>query len=204
MPVLKSARGKLSRRQNSEAIEDARATQNSNLDDVSDIDKPRPVRVKQEKKGKGKQRVVEAEEDDAEGDVDVNLDDDSDEDDRIDVVDFVDQPLRKDHLTRLKGISQDWDSMRKQINQRCDIYKEVATAMAEAGEVDIPTSKVRGSSHRFPNAHDHIQTLQKLDAGIKEFIDVGVEMMAHSQALDILHQRVARGELVVSVYSGSL
>jgi len=144
MPVLKSVRGRISRRQNSEEIEDARATQaNGRLDDVSEDEKPRQVRVKHEKKGKGKQRAVEAEEEDAERDGDVDVDDESDEDDTIDVADFVDQPLRRDHLTRLKGIAQDWDSMRKQINQRCDIYKDVAIAMAEAGEVDIQTSKVR-------------------------------------------------------------
>ena len=144
MPGIKSARAKISRRQNSEEIEDARATQaNGHLDDVSEDEKPRQVRVKQDKKGKGKQRAVVAAEEDAEGDGDVDIDDDSDDDDRIDVADFVDQPLRKDHLTRLKGIAQDWDSMRKQINQRCDIYKDVAIAMAEAGEVDIQTSKVR-------------------------------------------------------------
>jgi len=144
MPVLKSVRGKTSRRQNSEEIEDARATQaDGRIDEVSEDEKPRQVRVKQEKKGKGKQRAVEAEEEDAEGDGDVDIDDESDEDDRIDVADFVDQPLQREHLTRLKGIAQDWDSMRKQINQRCDIYKDVAIAMAEAGEVDIQTSKVR-------------------------------------------------------------
>lgn len=44
------------------------------------------------------------------------------------------------------------------------------------------------------------QTLNKLDAGIKEFIDVGVEMTAHSQSLDTIHQKVARGELVVSFH----
>jgi hypothetical protein len=144
MPVPKSSRRKSTRRQNSDEIEDARATQaNGRPDDVSDEETPRQVRVKKEKKGKGKQRAVDAEEEDAEGDVDVD-NDDSDDEDRIDVADFVDQPLRRDHLARLKGIAQDWDSMRKQINQRCDIYKEVAGAMAEAGEVDIQSSKVGG------------------------------------------------------------
>jgi hypothetical protein len=146
MPGLKSVRGKTSRRQNSEEIEDARATQaDGRLDDVSEDEKPRQTRVKKEKKGKGKQRAVEAEEEDADGDGDGDVDDDSDGDDRIDVDDFVDQPLRRDHLTRLKGIAQDWDSMRKQINQRCDIYKDVASAMAEAGEVDIQSSKASSS-----------------------------------------------------------
>lgn len=47
------------------------------------------------------------------------------------------------------------------------------------------------------NPRSFPQTLKKLDEGIKEFIDVGMEMMAHSQALDVLYQRVARGELIV-------
>ena len=53
-------------------------------------------------------------------------------------------------------------------------------------------------SREWVFAHYCFQTLNKLDAGIKEFIDVGVEMLAHSQALDTIHQKVARGELVVS------
>lgn len=205
MPIQKSAR-KRTRRQNSEEIEDARATQEvkGQFDDVSDDEKPRPasVRVKNEKKdkGKGKQRAVEAEEEDAKGDGDDDVDNDSDSDVRIDVDDFVDQPLRKDHLTRLKGIAQDWESMRKQISQRCDIYKDVATAMAEAGESDIQNSKVCFRSvFNFVNAKSFFfQALQKLDAGIKEFIDVGVEMSAHSLALDSVYQKIARGEPVVS------
>jgi hypothetical protein len=141
MPVVASTRRR--RKQNSEEIEDARLTQaNGHHSDVSDEDNPRPtVRVKQEKKNKGKQRAAEPEDDVANGDVD--MDDDSGDEHRVDVANFTDQPLRKDHLTRLRGISQDWDSMRQQINQRCDIYKDVAGAMAEAGEIDIHTSKVR-------------------------------------------------------------
>lgn len=129
------------RRQNFEEIEDARLTQaNGHHDDVSDEDNVRPVRVKQEKQRKGKQRAAEAEDDIENGDVD--MDDDSDEGHLVDIANFTDQPLRKEHLTRLRGISQDWDSMRQQINQRCDIYKDVASAMAEAGETDVRTSKV--------------------------------------------------------------
>jgi len=141
MPGKTSTRRKP--KQNSEEIEDARLTQaNGHQDDVSDDDQPRRVRVKQEKRNKGKQRAVEPEMDDAEGDGGADTDDDSDEDDRIDVANFADQPLRREHLARLKGISQDWESMRKQISQRCDIYKDVATAMAEGGETDIQSSKV--------------------------------------------------------------
>jgi len=140
MPVVASTRRR--RKQNSEEIEDARLTQaNGHHSDVSDEDNPRPVRVKQEKKNKGKQRAAEPEDGVANGDVD--MDDDSGEEHTVDVANFTDQPLRKDHLVRLRGISQDWDSMRRQINQRCDIYKDVAGAMAEAGETDIHTSKVR-------------------------------------------------------------
>lgn len=138
MPGKTSTRRKP--KQNSEEIEDARLTQaNGHQDDVSDDDQPR---VKREKRNKGKQRAVEPEMDDAEGDGGAGSDDDSDEDDRIDVANFADRPLRREHLARLKGISQDWESMRKQISQRCEIYKDVATAMAEGGEADIQSSKV--------------------------------------------------------------
>ncbi|KAF9527555.1 zinc-finger of the MIZ type in Nse subunit-domain-containing protein [Crepidotus variabilis] len=166
-------------RQNSDEIEDARPTQDGNMEEVSDDDH-QPRRAKIEKKGKGKQRAVEPEEDDGDGDGEIDMED-SDDEDRIDVANFPDQPLLKDsQLSKLKGISDDWDSMRKMIGQRSDIYKDVAAAMAEAGETDMQNSKA----------------LLELDRGIKEFIDVGEEMRAHSESLGAIYQKIARGERI--------
>ena len=136
MPAPTYSRRKGARRENSEEIEEARPTQtNGHNDDVSDEDQPRRSRVKKEKKGK--QRAVELEQDEGEGD-----EEEEDEEDRIDVANFPDQPLRNVDAAKLKGIADDWDNMRRQINQRCDIYKDVAAAMAEAEEKDVKDSKV--------------------------------------------------------------
>jgi len=143
MPVATSSRRKpYAHRQNSEDIEDVRNTQ-ANGDAVSDEERPRAAktRVKTEKKEKGKQKA-NADEDEDE-DPGSEEDEDEDEDDRIDVSNFPDRPLRRNDLTKLKGISDDWKSMRTQIAKRWDIYRDVATAMAEDGEKDIKSSKVK-------------------------------------------------------------
>ncbi|KDR82732.1 hypothetical protein GALMADRAFT_88325 [Galerina marginata CBS 339.88] len=178
MPVATSSRRKPLRRQNSEDIEDVRNTQaNGNDDEVSDEDRPRVSRkVKKEKKGK--QRPEPEDDDD---DVAAAEDEDPDEDDRIDVANFPDQPLQRSDLHKLKGIAEDWRNMQTQIGQRWDIYKDVAGAMAEAGEEDIKTSK----------------DLRELDRAMKEFLDIDAEMTAHAGSLDALYQQIARNEQIV-------
>ena len=143
MPVATSSRRKpAARRQNSEDIEDTRSTQvNGHEDDVSDEERPR--KVKSEKKAKGKQRAAPPVDEDDDGDAGAaeDLDDDDDED-RIDVSNFPNQPLRRQDLTKLQGISGDWTDMRTKIEQKSDIYKDVAAALVEAGEDSIASSKV--------------------------------------------------------------
>jgi len=143
MPVATSSRRKhAARRQNSEDIEETRSTQiNGNDDDVSDEDRPR--KVKSEKKAKGKQRAAPPAEEDEDGDAGAADDmDDEDDEDRIDVTNFANQPLRKQDITKLQGISGDWTDMRTKIGQKADIYKDVAAALVEAGEESIASSKV--------------------------------------------------------------
>lgn len=143
MPVATSSRRKhAARRQNSEDIEDTRSTQiNGHDDDVSDEDRPR--KVKSEKKAKGKQRAVAPVHEDEDGDAGAAEDiDDEDDEDRIDVTNFPNQPLRKQDITKLQGISGDWTDMRTKIGQKSDIYKDVAAALVEAGEDSIASSKV--------------------------------------------------------------
>jgi hypothetical protein len=144
MPVATSSRRKhAARRQNSEDIEETRSTQiNGNDDDVSDEDRPRR-KVKSEKKAKGKQRAAPPAEEDEDGDAGAANDmDDEDDEDRIDVTNFPNQPLRKQDITKLQGISGDWTDMRTKIGQKADIYKDVAAALVEAGEDSIASSKV--------------------------------------------------------------
>lgn len=141
MPVPTTSRHRLARRQNSEEIEDARRTQAKRpADDVSDDGEP-AARVKKEKKGKKKAAANDDDEDVQDGAVPVE-DEDEDEDDRIDVDNFPDQPLNRADLHKLKGIAQDWESMANQIGQQHSIYRDVAIAMAEAGEPDITSSAV--------------------------------------------------------------
>lgn len=142
MPHATTSRKKpLTRRHNSEDIEDVRNTQvNGNDDDVSDDDRPRASRkVKKEKKANGKQRAEPEEQDE---DAAAGEEYDDDEDDRIDVSNLPDQPLRRSDMHKLNGMAEDWRNMRAQIGQRADIYRDVAAAMAEAGEASIETSEV--------------------------------------------------------------
>ncbi|CAA7261357.1 unnamed protein product [Cyclocybe aegerita] len=178
MPVATSSRRKPTlRRQNSEEIEDARPTQAP----ASDEDQPRRNgRVKKEKQGKGKQRAETDDEETARPAAAAADDDDEDDDDRIDVANFPNQPFGKLEAVKLKGISEDWDNMRNLIGQHWEIYRDVASAMAETGERDLESS----------------ESLRELDRDMKEFIDVGAEMGAHSQALNDMHQQIIRGEVV--------
>lgn len=148
MPVGSTSRRRASRRQNSEEIEDARNTQASRTEDVSDEDQP-VAKVKKEKKGK-KKAVVEEDDDDV---VAPDLDDEDDED-RIDVANFPNQPLAKADLHKLKGIAQDWEAMASQIGQQSSIYKDVAIAMAESGETDTNSSKVLKNAFNTSQSHD--------------------------------------------------
>lgn len=162
MPVATSSRRKQnSRRQNSEDIEDVRNTQtDGNIDEVSEEDRPRitnKVIVKKEhrRRSNGKQR---ADPEDDDGD-DEDNDEDENDDDRINVQDFPDQPLRKDDMNKLKGFATDWISMRDRISKKWEIYRDVGVAMAEAGEKDMYSSKVKNTCvPSIVGEHDHIKT----------------------------------------------
>ncbi|KAF8908919.1 hypothetical protein CPB84DRAFT_1766349 [Gymnopilus junonius] len=182
MPHATTSRRKLAtRRQNSEDIEDIRNTQlNGKKDDVSDEDRPRAARnAKKEKKANGKQKQRAEPEDQDEDAVAVD-DEEDDEDDRIDVSNLPDEPLRRSDMHKLNGMTEDWRNMRAQIGQRGDIYKDVAAAMAEAGEESVETS----------------EDLQEIDAAMKDFLDVDAEMEAHATTLDEIYQQLARGERI--------
>ena len=204
MTIATSSRRKLTRRHDSSDIEDTRPTQaNGKEDDVSEDDRPRrksPVKLEKKSNGKanGKQRADPDDEDEDVGS-DYGADDDGDED-RIDVDNFPDHPLQHSDLLKLKGISKDWDSMQRQTWDKWDSIKDVAAAMAEAHDGD-PNQEVNSRSCIFFQevcAHVNYQAIDGLDLIMREFLDVAVEMTAHSQTLDDLHQQVGRGEKIVS------
>ncbi|KAF8158331.1 hypothetical protein B0H34DRAFT_450510 [Crassisporium funariophilum] len=183
MPVATSSRRKPNvRRQNSSDIEDSRPTQADGAEDDA-IDETRPqgsrARVKMEKKANGKQRAEPERDDEAAAEDDAEEDDDED---RIDVDNFPDHPLSRVDLVKINGISKDWESMQRQTWDKWDSIKDVAAAMAEAGE---------GGSNK--------ESLDELDLIMREFLDVGSEMEAHSKTLDHIHQQIARGEEVNNV-----
>ncbi|KAF5315078.1 hypothetical protein D9619_007295 [Psilocybe cf. subviscida] len=182
-----SSRKRLTRRQNSDEIEDSRPSQSNGhtREDVSDDDS-HPARratngVKKEKleKLKKEKRPVELPEEEealaSDGD-----DDDDDDDDRIDVDNFPDQPIRKDDLRKLEGFVSDWQLMKANVDKNDTIYSSVAVALAELSDFV-----------------DNKEELKALDKDIKDFMDVRKEMALHEEALRNMIQTVARGEPLI-------
>ncbi|KAF9046399.1 hypothetical protein BJ165DRAFT_1158733 [Panaeolus papilionaceus] len=184
MPVATSSRRKTNgRRPNSEDIENSRPTQaNDAMEDVSDDGRTRRSNVKQEKRGKGKQRAEPTNEP-AEENPAGDDDDDEDDNERIDVSNFEDQPLRRDDGHKLRAIAGDWERMVNTIEQRSDLFKDIAVAYAEAGEQDTTESN----------------RLKKLDGKMKEFLSLNAEMTSHSDALKAIHQQIATGVEVTDI-----
>ncbi|KAF5382432.1 hypothetical protein D9615_002959 [Tricholomella constricta] len=180
MPVAKFSRRKSSKRQASSDIEDDRPSQSRAADQVEDDEddsrsRRRTNGIKSEKKPdfsrKKEPKRVEADDEDA--------DDDDDDDGRIDVENFHDQPLRRAEMTKLQGISRDWNMMEKQVRPNWNVVGDVAVALAEVGEGDNVD-----------------EGLAELDIIMKDLIDIGVEMQAHEKVLDELAQRIGQGEEV--------
>lgn len=126
MPAATSSRRM--RRQDTDDIEDANATQarDEELDD--DVEAPsQPRRTKDAKKeGKARQEV---EEDDARED----SDDGSDLDDPL--ADFTDQPVDKQQAMRIMGLSHDWGQIRQGIHvSSYDLVRDIASSLAEFQE----------------------------------------------------------------------
>ncbi|PPR05373.1 hypothetical protein CVT24_007987 [Panaeolus cyanescens] len=184
MPVATSSRRKTQdRRQNSEDIENSQsARHNGDAEDVPDQPRTRRGNVKQEKKSKGKQRAEPVDEDEDER-LPANEDEEEDDNERIDVSNFQDQPLLREECYKLKAIAGDWERMVNTIEQRSDIFKEIAIGYAEAGEKNTTESK----------------RLKSLDEKIKEFINLNAEMISHSDALKDIHQKIAQGEEITDI-----
>lgn len=115
-----------------------------------DVEEEQPSRtVKKEKKGGRKPIIDDDEEEDADGEgVGAPI-----ENDRIDVNNFPDQPLSKEHATNLAGILRDWDMMRK-TNSESTKGAIVSIAVSMADLMDGEESKaVSASLVTINNAH---------------------------------------------------
>lgn len=181
MPVASSSRRKSARSRrepSSDRIEEDYPSQHAgNNDDVEggDDEEEQPRRkVKKEKKARKRAQG------DSESDNDPPVVEDDDEDNRIDIENFHDQPLDKKEGTKLSGIAQDWEMIRKQIHQGSfALAKDVATSLADVLEGD--------------NAN---QALSEVDDIMKTLIDIDHEMQSHEKALSWMHQQLMRGEPV--------
>lgn len=132
-----SSRKRLTRRQNSDEIEDSRPSQSNGhaREDVSDDDSRPPRRatngVKKEKLESLKKEKRPVEQSDEEN---AHESGDDDEDDRIDVDNFPDQPIRKEDLRKMEGFVSDWENMRRKLDENNTIYSSVAVALAELSD----------------------------------------------------------------------
>lgn len=134
-PATSSRRKTHTRRQASSDIEEGQPSQREARDDVMDEDEDGPPRrstVKKEKEKKPTKKQERAPVPDAEDVGDGAEEDDDDE--VIDVDNFANQPLLKQDLTKLTGLSSDWEGISKKIRQGWDAVEQVAISFADVGE----------------------------------------------------------------------
>ncbi|KAF5369473.1 hypothetical protein D9758_002536 [Tetrapyrgos nigripes] len=174
MPTATSRR-KSRRRQASSDVEDGQSTQRSLRDDVDEEEdedeQPRPTkRTASSKKGKG--RAIAVANAPADGDQDYDGD-------RIDVSNFVDQPLRKEDIHKINGLGRDWASVADKIAPFGKVFGSVGAALADTTNDET--------------AQKSLLTLENL---LKGFIDTQAEMRLHTEALEDITQDIAKGDQV--------
>ncbi|KIM65946.1 hypothetical protein SCLCIDRAFT_424609 [Scleroderma citrinum Foug A] len=85
--------------------------------------------------------------------------------------------------TKLHGIAQDWELIRKQIHlSSFSLVKDVSISLADVMEV--------GQS---------AQALDEVDTIMRELLDIDKEMLSHEETLKELHQKLMVGERVEDV-----
>ncbi|GJE98304.1 E3 SUMO-protein ligase NSE2 domain-containing protein [Phanerochaete sordida] len=173
MPVATSSRRL--RRQDTDDIEDAVATQgrDEELDEVEAATQPRQAKgAKKEKKPRR-----EPEEDD-----DVEDDDDQDDDP---LANFTDQPVDKQQALRVQGLAQDWAQIRTGIHSSSyALVQDIGTAIAEFMEGEKVEAK-----------------LAEVDRTMRKLIDTENDIRAHEDTLKDLHQQIERGDAVAEILS---
>nr|GAT50772.1 predicted protein [Mycena chlorophos] len=184
MPVAVATRRKKGR-QASEDIEEDTATQrgkarDTGREDVEDDDDEQPTRrVKQEKgKGVSKKKAKQEATQDADGDVPME---DNDADPPIDIDNFPAQPITRADCQKLKGLGEDWNSLKSILNDADEMLGSTGSAIVDSQSDEVEDSLV------------------ELDHLMRDFIDVGALIEGHSQAFSDIAQSVFRGEDVTDV-----
>lgn len=133
MPAASSTRRRAARARRAPSddhIEEGEPTQHNNVDlDIGDEDEtPTQRSVKKEKKKDKKGKAMCT---------DVGPPEESDDDDGIiDIENFRDHPLDRKDGTKLQGIAQDWELIRKQIHlSSFSLVKDVSISLADVMEV---------------------------------------------------------------------
>ncbi|KAK0201648.1 zinc-finger of the MIZ type in Nse subunit-domain-containing protein [Desarmillaria ectypa] len=104
---------------------------------------------------------------------------DTDEEDPIDVENFADQPLGEGDLQKLNGLSKDWTLMTAKIQEHCGSIDHVAEAILEHGRKEVAE-----------------KDLKEIELLVKGFIDIEAEMQFYSRALDDIHEKLSKGEII--------
>ncbi|KXN88212.1 E3 SUMO-protein ligase nse2 [Leucoagaricus sp. SymC.cos] len=168
MPATFSRR-KATRRNDMSDIEDDAATQHAAQDDVEESDEePTSRRFKKEKRNRRAQQEV-------------NNDPDSDSDEAIDIENFPDQPLKRDQMSTLLSLGDDWQKMVEVIGRPFGKYGMAAGALADLDDED---AKVR---------------VDEIDGYTRESLDLVGIMKAHKDALNGIRQKGLQGEPLTQV-----
>ncbi|EKM49518.1 uncharacterized protein PHACADRAFT_265043 [Phanerochaete carnosa HHB-10118-sp] len=174
MPVATSSRRL--RRQDTDDIEDATATQvrDEEVDDVEAASQPR--RTKGAKRDKKARQELEDEGDEGGNDNGQHVDNP--------LADFADQPIDKQQAGRISGLSQDWAQIRGLHNSSYSLVQDIGSALAE-----------------FTEGEKAEKNLAEIDKMMRSLIDTENELRAHEDTLTDLYQQVIRGEAVPEVIS---
>ncbi|KAG6890782.1 hypothetical protein C0995_003212 [Termitomyces sp. Mi166 len=172
MPTATFSRKKSRKRQASSEIEDDGPSLSRGAEQVEDDDEPRGRRVKKEKKPNMTAKKERVRHDESEHDGD-------NEDERIDVENFRDQPLSRVDVTKLQGLSRDWNMVAEQVKPNWGVVGDVAVALADYGE-----------------GKEVEHGLVELDKLMKGLIDISAEMHAHEKVLEDLAQKIGQGEVL--------
>lgn len=122
MPV-KASRRRATRRNDMSDIEDD-ATSRQPQDDVEESDEdPASRRVKREKGKRRAQQEVEEEPD-------------ADSDEAIDVENFPDQPLKREQMSKLLGLADDWGKLADIIKRPFEMFGMAAGGLADLNDED--------------------------------------------------------------------
>ncbi|KAI0345761.1 hypothetical protein BDW22DRAFT_1325047 [Trametopsis cervina] len=96
-----------------------------------------------------------------------------------------DPPIDRGSAGKLSGMSEDWSRMRETIHGNSyALIRDVAATVAE-----------------FTEHEGGAETLNELEETMKSLVDTENELRFHEQALNELHQKIARGEPVTDAIS---